>query len=50
MGMQHKKDSEDPVVLTHNGVAFYIMTNFGKYKAFWTYDNIEGGILGVESE
>lgn len=47
---QYQKDVDNPEVYTHNGVNFYIMTNFDDYLAVWIYDNLQGGIYGVKTK
>ena len=44
-----QKDEDSPDVYEVKDMVHYIMTNIDTYYAFWTVDNIECFIYGVES-
>ena len=45
----HEKDLEEPELYATSFADFYIMTNMGKYKTVWLYENVECSISGVPS-
>ena len=43
-------DDSDPEIYTVNGVDHFITSNEGKYRAFWTNENVVCDISGLEDE
>lgn len=44
-----EKDEGDPELYEKDGITYYIMTNFGKYRAAWTKGNLECSISGLST-
>lgn len=47
---QFQKDKDDPEIYTYHNINYYIRTNYDSYLTVWNYNNLQGGIYGVESK
>lgn len=44
---EFEKDLEDPEIITHNGLDYYIFANTGDYVVMWMNGNLECSITGL---
>lgn len=47
---EYQKDEGEPDIIEHDGILFYVFTNYGKYTITWMDGNLECMITGVPEE
>ena len=47
---EYEKDEGEPNIIEHNGIPFYVFTNYGKYVITWMDGNLECMIANIPEE